>query len=150
MVVDHVDSTTAIDVTGSAIPATWAAGTEIDIHDHHVGADLKQWGLTIHSIAGTVITFHEDISGTVFGRTAVVAGDYVCAAEEAALPMLAREVQPLIPRAAALQFAESIGDVQQSKVHAEILEQQLGHILGAMESRIEHRPLRVTGRRSFL
>jgi len=140
---------------GATYPAAWVADYSLDIHSPYSGAELKVWDRTIHAIststAGvTTIEFHEKIDGSVYGTHPVAIGDYICSSESCAIPALPREWHPLIARAAALYFAESVGDLKGAQLHSQILEKNIEDAVSASESRIEGKPIRLTGRRGFI
>jgi len=140
-VVKSVD-TVAKEITCTAdVSAIFTAGDLIDVHSPYSGAELKEWNLTVASVATTKVVVSEAIDGSTFGRKAIAAGDYVCMAETAVLPALPREFHPLVARAAALEFAESIGDSAQAQLHGALLEKQLVQILGVTSDRVESQPV---------
>lgn len=152
-----VDEYTVEWTYGTTLPTSWAAGTAIDLHSPYSGAELKSWDLTIHAITVPVapatpgqIEFHEKIDGSVYGTKPVAIGDYICAAETCAIPPLPREYHPVISRAAALYFSESVSDIKGAQLHGELLQRNLTDAVTATESRVEGKPMKITGRRSFI
>lgn len=140
-VIDSVTTATKTITCTADVSGLFSEGDLIDVHSPHSGADLKEWDLTVSSVTTTDIVVSEEIDGTTFGRKAIAAGDYVCLAETAVLPALPRELHPLVARAAALEFAESIGDSAQVQLHGSLLEKQLSHILGVTADRVEAQPV---------
>jgi hypothetical protein len=49
-----------------------------------------------------------------------------------------------------LRIAEALGDQAGMKMHGTVFEKQMQEILSAMESRVENRPMRITGLRGFV
>ena len=134
----------------AAIPSTWSTSTVFDVHSGQSGAEIKQYDIVGSVVAGSGITFTTAIDGSVFGTKKIEIGDWVCVAEEAALPGLPRELHPIIARTTALHFAESLGDQAMVNIHAELLKAALADGLGAMETRNESQPEIITGKRGIL
>ena len=132
------------------VSSLFSAGDKIDVHSKYSGGELKEWDLTVTNVATTVITVSEAIDASTYGRKAIEAGDYVCLAEESALPALPREMHPLVARAAALYVSESIGDMNGAQLHAQLLERGLGDAVSAVESRVEGKPMRLGGRKGMI
>jgi len=144
-VISSVDTATKTITCTADVSSLFSSGDSLDVHSPHSGAELRQWDLTVTNVSTTDVTFSEEIDGSAFGTTALAAGDYVCIAEEAALPALPREFHPLVARATALYVAESIGDTNGIKAHGEMFQRQLMEAIGAVESRTEGRPIRLGG-----
>jgi hypothetical protein len=149
-VISSVNTGTKVITCTADVSALFSAGDSLDVHSPNSGGELRQWDLTVSLVSTTDVTVAEEIDGSVFGTTALAAGDYVCLAEEAALPALPREFHPIIARAAAVSVSEAIGDVNGIKVHTQLFEQQLHHALGATESRVEGKPMRLGGFGGFV
>lgn len=128
------------------VSSIFSVGDSIDVHSPYSGSELKCWDLTVTNVATTDVTVSEDIDGTTAGTLPVAAGDYVCSAEECVIPPLPRSLHPLVARAAAVYVAESIGDVEGMQFHSQILDRNLQDALRALETRIEGRPWKITGR----
>lgn len=149
-VVSSFDSGAKTITCTADVSALFSIGDKIDVHSAHSGAELKEWDLTVTNVATSVLTVSEAIDASVYGRTPIEAGDYVCAAETAALPALPREVHPLVARAAALFVSESIGAVQEAQLHGSLLAQGVNDAVGTIESRVEGKPMKIGGRRGMI
>jgi hypothetical protein len=125
------------------VTSLFSTGDTIDVHSAYSGSELKEWDLTVTDVTTTNITVSESIDGSVFGRRGVAAGDYVCAAEECAIPTLPREFHPVVARAAAMAWAESIGDGDGVKLHGALLGEQLQEAIIVLENRVEQNPIRL-------
>ena len=143
-------------VVGKVITCTgdvstlFSAGDKIDIHSPYSGADQKFWDLTVSTVNVADVTVLEDIDGTTYGTHAAAALDYVVPAEMCAIPPLPRDLHNMIARAAAVYIAESIGDAQAIQFHGALLNQNLNDCFKAMENRVESKPMRITGKNSFI
>jgi hypothetical protein len=144
--VQTVDPGTKTVTFASNVPTSWSNSLRFDVHSQHSGAELKVWDQPVISASGNTVVFTNPIDGSVYGTKAVEVGDWVVLADDAALPALPKEMHPLLVRASALHFAESAGDAQQAKVHAQLLEKALGKVLKVMETRVEGKPIRLGGR----
>jgi len=135
-------STTTVTLA-SAAPTGWDDTDTFDVHSPFSGAEYKAWGVGAASVVGDTIVFDQDVeAAAVFGSGPVEIGDWVVLEGDAALPALPDELQPLLVRAVAAQYAESVGDLQAVQTHTQILEKYLGEAAKAMEVRIEDRPIR--------
>ena len=128
------------------VSSVFSIGDTVDVHSPYSGAELKCWDLTVTNVSTTDVTVSQDIDGSTYGTMPVTAGDYLCIAEECVVPSLPRELHPLVARAAAVYIAESIGDTDMLQFHSQLLEKNLTDALKALETRIEGRPWKVTGR----
>jgi hypothetical protein len=152
-IITNVDTgTKTVTVDTWPTGASFLATSSYDIHSPYSGAELKEWDLTGSAVnAGAkTVTVNEAIDGSTFGRKPVAVGDYICLAESCALPALPRELHPVACRGAALRIAEALGDQAGMKMHGTVFEKQMQEILSAMESRVENRPMRITGLRGFV
>lgn len=140
-VVQSVDTSTNTITLTSNVPSGWTDGNLFDVHSPESGSELRCWDLTSTSIGSNTIQVSEDIDGSTLGTFAVVAGDYLCLAEEAALPALPRELHPSLAQAAAIRVCESIGD-DAGKLRAEsTLAQMIGGVPQLIDQRVEQKPL---------
>ena len=142
-----VDSATAVTLT-SAIPAGWSTANRFDVHSEHSGAEIKTWSAAATTVAASGITFSAQIDGSVFGTTAVEAGDYVCLAGEAALPGIPREMHPTLAQAAVCRILAAMSDenvaVQVSKLNRMIDDSKY-----MANDRVEGRPRVIANRNSL-
>lgn len=134
----------------SAVPASWDNTKKFDIHSEFTGADYKDHTIPATTVSGTAITFSRNIDGTVFGTHAVAVGDYVLLEKTSAIPGVPPELFPQVARIAAMHWAESTGNKKKFDMHANVLKEYLNETLGAMEVRVEEKPLRIGSKRSFI
>lgn len=119
-----VDAGTKTIVTASNLPTTWSNTQKYDIHSGKSGSEIKVWSAAATSVGGTgledTMTFTAEIDGSVSGTHPVEVGDWVCLEEEAAVPAIPRDLQPLLVRALAYRMAEAGGDVEKVRVHHDL------------------------------
>ena len=132
--VQSVASTT-ITLTANA-PASWGTNDTFDIHSPYSGSELKCWDKAASTVSGTTITTTTAIDGSLTGEFAVAAGDYVCLAGECAVPAVPYEFHQVLARAAAAEWAESLGDSEGAKLHSERLNARMRTLLAALKPRI--------------
>ncbi len=136
-------------VSGSTITVEEAPGdtiwpttaTEYDIHSYQSGAEIKQWSQSATK-SGNVLTFSGTIDGSDAGTKVPAEGDYVCLAEEAALPGLPREAHMTVAQGALTKLLEAMGDTEGVQVAAAKLNRQtkkLSDIVGG-GGRVEGNP----------
>lgn len=148
--ITNVNTSTKTVTFGSDVPSTWGLTDEFDIHSQNSGAEIKLWDLTPSTCSGNQIVFNEAIDGSVFGTTAPSVGDWVCLAEECAIPGLPRDLIPTLIRATALRLSEAETDGAAFQLHASHLTEEKRRHLKAMENRVESCPIRIKGRRGIL
>jgi hypothetical protein len=81
---------------------------------------------------------------------ALVAGDYVVEAENAAVPSLPRDMHPILAQAAAARMLESEGDTEMLELARQTLARQLANMNHILESRVVGKPKKITNRNSFV
>jgi len=135
-----IDTDTKTITIASTAAGLWTNGDLLDVHSPSSGADLKDWDLTAETVSGTSITFSEEIDGSVFGSTALAIGDYVCAAGEAALPALPRELHPILAQAAVVRVHESLGDMEGAQMSKQTLAELLSSAAYMVDPRVEGTP----------
>jgi hypothetical protein len=124
-------------VLNDDVPAGWTTGETYDIHSPHSGAEIKAWDLTASAVSGSQITFSStSMDGSVFGTLAVEVGDWVCLAEEAALPGLPREWHPVLAQAATVAILETI-DPERFQIAVQGLERSIERMYEALHNRDE-------------
>ncbi|MGH7395635.1 MAG: hypothetical protein ACREJF_08560 [Candidatus Methylomirabilales bacterium] len=126
----------------STVPTAWDDTDTFDAHSPLSGAEYKAWGLTASTVSGDTITFDQEIDGTVYGTKVLEIGDWIVLEGDAALPHLPDELQPMLARAVAAQYAEGQGDMQAAQLHTQVLEKYFGETAKAMEVRVEDKPMR--------
>ena len=134
----------------SAVPSGWSTANTFDIHSKESGCDYKSISLTAATVSGTSITFDKQIDGTVPGTHGVIPGDYVLLENTVALPGVPPELFPMVARLAAMHWAESTGDKKKFEMHGKVVETYLRETYGAMEIRVEEKPIRLGIKRSFI
>lgn len=139
-------------VTVATSPSGWTTGSLFDIHSGRSGAEIKTWDLTPNGDPGsqTTITFNETIDGSVFGRQAVEAGDWLCLAEEAALPGIPRELHPILAQAAVCATLRGLGDIENMVVAQRELDRMQKRAESLIEKRVKGKTQKVTGDQSPL
>lgn len=124
-------------VLNDDVPSTWTTWVTYDIHSPHSGAEIKAWDLTASVVSGSQITFSStSTDGTGFGTLAVEVGDWVCLAEEAALPGLPREWHPVLAQAATAAILETI-DPERFQLAVQGLERAIERMYEALHNRDE-------------
>lgn len=141
-------NTTLKRVTVASSPSTWTTSDKFDIHSGKSGAEIHLWDLTPDGspASTTTVTFNEAIDGSSFGTFTAEVGDYLCLAEQAALPGLPRELHPILAQAVVVQLVESLGDVEMFQIQERRLETMKRDILPIIENRVEGRPRKIVGR----
>jgi hypothetical protein len=138
---------TALDTTlktvtmeGSGSP--FVAGDLVDIHGPNSGAEIRVWDNEVVSVAANVLTLTDPIDGTDprEGRQAVAVGDYVCARETCAIPMLPRELHPALAQAAIVRLAEAFDDQEKYAMHLNQLNRELKLMEFMVGKRVHGRP----------
>lgn len=134
----------------SAVPSGWTtSSSKYDIHSGESGAEISSWDLTATTVSGAQMIFSEAIDGSVFGTHPVAVGDYVCVAEEAALPALPRELHPVLGQAAACRVLLALGDDENLKIQVSKLERMIKDSQYLLESRVEGKPHIISNRNSL-
>lgn len=115
----------------AAAPASWIAGTPVDIHSPAGGQDVRIWGAKILTInpARTEITLDSAIDGSTAGTYAVEAGDWLCLERKCALVALPEEIVPALAHGVALRVAEMEKDTEGIQHH----QSQMAEDIGAAE-----------------
>lgn len=147
--VSSVDSSTSITVD-STVPSAWTTSTLFDVHSKNSGAENRYFDKVASTVSGTTITFSTAIDGSLQDTRAIVAGDYVVAAENAAVPSLPREWHPILAQAAAARMLESEGDTEMLELAQRTLGRQLQNMGQITETRVEGKPTKITNRNSFV
>lgn len=134
-VVSAVNTSTKTITTSSAVPSGWSTDDTFDVHSKESGAELKCWDKVASTVSGTTITFTTDIAGTLTGEYAIAVGDYVCLAEEAAVPAVPKDMHEILALATAVEFTASV-DLEHSQFLEKKLTQKMKIALEAMKPRI--------------
>lgn len=92
-------------ITVTAVPTTWEAGTKIDLISGEPIFVSKADDMEIDSISMNTITFTEDVPSTL------AAGDLVCPARYTTIPQLPVECFELVNTLAAVDIFSILGDV---------------------------------------
>lgn len=127
----------------SAVPSSWTTANTFDIHSPESGCDYRAISLSASLVSGTGITFSEEIDGSVFGSHVVEVGDYVCLENTVAVPGVPPELQPQVARLAAMHWAEATGNRKKFDMHVKVFSEFLQATYGAMETRVEEKPMRI-------
>jgi len=141
-IVSTVDTATKTVTLTANIPSGWTTANTFDVHSAWSGSEVKEWKLTASSVATNILTFTTEIDGSVAGRHPIEAGDYVCLNDEAALPGIPVEAQPLLAQAVIAKILEGQGDTEGLQLAAAKLQRQsknLTTIIGG-DGRVEGRP----------
>lgn len=156
-VVTAVNTTTGVVQFAGGLPTTWGDSTLLDVHSSESGAEIKLWDVTgdVSFVGGPILEDQIEFTvpqvlGSTFGRKPLAVGDYVVEAGSCIVPPLPREWHTILARAAAVLVAESIGDTAGTKLHGEVFEKMVKDAIGASESRVESKPMRLGGRKGFL
>jgi hypothetical protein len=147
--VSSVDSSTSVTLD-SAVPTAWTTATLFDVHSKTSGAENRYFDKAASTVSGTTLTFSTAIDGSLTDTQAIVAGDYVVEAENAAVPALPREMHPILAQAATARLLESEGDTEMLNVARQTLARQLQNMNQILEARVEGKPIKVTNRHSFV
>jgi len=145
--VDHALKRIETDID---FPSLWSTEDGFDIHSGHSGAEIKQWDLTKDALGSLTFSFNEEIDGSLPGTKAVEIGDYVCRAEEAALPGLPRECHPILAQAAVCSVLRAAGDIELLDRETSELNRMMKRAEAFIEKRVKGKPQKVTGNNSPL
>lgn len=139
-----------VTLSGSGSP--FAVGDSVDIHGPNSGAEIRVWDNVVTNVAGNVLTLTDSIDGTDAreGRQAVEVGDYVTLRETCAIPMLPRELHPLVAQAAVVRLSEAIDDQEKYKMHLNHLNRGLKLMEFSIGKRVLGRPRKIVNRNSPL
>ena len=138
-------------VTLSSANTSWSTSNIFDIHSKESGAEIKIWDAAATTVGATIVfSASFPIDGSTAGTRAVEVGDWVCLAEEAAVPGCPKEIHPLLALAVAMRFASSTGDMEVFKAQAAEYSSDMKALVGIAESRVEGKPIRIRGHRGFL
>lgn len=119
------------------VPSDWTTGLTYDIHSNFSGAEVKAWDLTASTVSASQITFAStDTDGSTFGTLAVAVGDWICKAEEAALPGLPKEWHPALAQAAVAAILETI-DPERFQIATQVLDRTMERLYEAVKDRDE-------------
>lgn len=149
--VTAVGSPTSLDVTTSG-SNPWVVGDLVDIHGPNSGAEMRVWDNRVAAVNGNTITLTDPIDGTDArkGRFVVEVGDYIATQEEAAIPMLPRELHVIVAQAAVVRMAEAIDDQEKYQMHLSQLNRQMKLMEFPMGKRVTGRPRKIVNRNSPL
>lgn len=133
-------------------PPPFAMNSLVDIHGANSGSEVKVWDNEITAIVGNTLTLADPIDGsdTRGGRRLVEVGDYVCTAETAAIPMLPREVHPILVQSAICRITESIDDQEKLQMHSGTLDRMLKSMEYNLGKRVDGRPNKIVNRHAPL
>ena len=147
--VASITNSTTIEVD-SVVPTAWTTATLFDAHSKNSGAENRYFDNAASTVSGTTITFTTAIDGSIEDTQALVVGDYIVEAENAAVPALPREMHPILAQAAAARLLESEGDTEMLELARQTLARQLSNMNHILESRVEGKPIKITNRNSFV
>lgn len=135
-------------VTVATSPTSWGTSDLFDIHSNKSGAEIKYWDLDPTSDPGgaTTISMGETLDGSTNGRFPVEVGDWLCLAEEAALPALPVELHPVLAQAAVVAACGSLGDMAAVESHIKRLNRMLKRFKTMLRERTEGSPQKVVPR----
>ena len=147
----NVDTSTKT-ITCDTMPTSWTTATKYDVHSQYSGAEIHEWDLTAASVntSERTIAFSEAIDGSTFGRFPVEVGDYVCIAEETALPGLPREAHPVLAQAALCRVLEALGDHENLQFQKGALDEKKVSLTRGLNARTESKPIIINNRNSLM
>ena len=134
-----------VTLSGTDIPTEFVTGALVDIHGDESGSEIKTWDNAIANVSGQVLTLTDAIDGTDTreGRPAVEVNDYVCPAEQCAIPMLPRETHQILVQAAVCRLIEALDDQEKLAMHTHTLNRWLKNMEYNMGKRVEGRPRKI-------
>lgn len=134
-----------VECSGSDLPSEFVTGALIDIHGSDSGSEIKTWDNAIANVVGQTLTLTTPIDGTDAreGRPPVEVGDYVCPAEQCAIPMLPREVHQIVAQAAVCRVIEALDDQEKLAMHTATLNRWLKNMEYNIGKRVEGRPRKI-------
>lgn len=149
---------TALDTTLNTVtvsggtPPPFVVGDLIDIHGPNSGAEIRVFDNQVTAVAGNILTLADPINGTDVreGRQVVKLEDFVAQRETAAIPMLPRELHPILAQAAVVRLAEAMDDQEKMAMHQRQLERQMKLSRYFLEKRVIGRPRKIVNRNSPL
>lgn len=155
---DSYRTITAVDTAlntvtvSGATPPPFAVNDLIDIHGPNSGSEIKTWDNQITTVATLTLTLTDPIDGTDTreGRPLVEVGDYVVPRENSAIPMLPRELHPILAQAAVVRLAEAMDDQEKYQMHLNHLNRELKLSQYYLEKRVTGRPRKIVNRNSPL
>lgn len=130
----------------------FAVGQQIDIHGPNSGAEVRIWDNAITVVAGNILTLTDAIDGTDTreGRFVVEVGDFIAPREQCAIPMLPRELHPLLAQAVVVRMAEAIDDQEKYAMHRAQLDRQMKLMQFPMGKRVTGKPRKIVNRNAPL
>ena len=133
-------------------PPPFGLNTLVDIHGENSGSEIKVWDNEVTLIAGNTLTLADPVDGsdTREGRRQVDVGDYVCTAENAAIPMLPRELHMILVQSAVCRITESIDDQEKLQMHTTTLNRMMKLMEYNIGKRVEGRPRKIVNRNAPL
>lgn len=139
-----------VTLSGSGSP--FSVGEKVDIHGPNSGAEIRVWDNEITTVVANVLTLTDPIDGNDSreGRQVVEVGDYVALRETAAIPMLPRELHPILAQAAVVRLAEAMDDEEKYKMHLNHLNRELKLSQYYLNKRVTGRPRKIVNRNSPL
>jgi hypothetical protein len=140
-----IDTATKTITVDGVIPSDWTNADLFDIHSAKSGAEPKMWDQVATTVAGETLIFTSAIDGSAFGTQAVEVGDWVCLAEEAALPALPRELHPVLAQAAVCRVVEAEGDTEALRNHSAKLNRMLEQSISMLDFRVEGKVQKIAG-----
>lgn len=123
-------------ITVDAVPATWGAGTIVDVVKRKPHFEYRNLSLTVVNIAGNVIEVAEDIS------TAIVAGDWVTLEDTSPAPQIPLEWFPYLAECVVAQVFLSQGDKEAAEQAEKKMEKLKKSAIGLMAPRVQGEPKR--------
>ena len=155
---DGYRTVTALDTTLNTVtvsggtPPPFAVGDLIDIHGPNSGAEIRVFDNEVTAVNGSILTLADSIDGTDSreGRQPVALKDFVAQRETAAIPMLPRELHPILAQATVVRLAEAMDDTEKYQLHLNHLERQMKLSRYFLEKRVIGRPRKIVNRNSPL
>lgn len=139
-IVDSVDTGTKTITTTESLPADWSTSDLFDVHSPYSGAENKAFDLVATTAGAMTLTVTSEIDGSEVGTDAIAAGDYVTLANNAAVPGVPIEAQPIVVEGAALRLVQATGDIEGVQVHERALIQQVQDLRHTFENRVKGKP----------
>lgn len=127
----------------SATPSDWLITSSFDFHSEQSSGQIANFSLTATAVPGTIQIFFTpaDIDGSVYGRRAVVQGDYLVLAGKAAQPMIPRGLHGTVVLGTALRIATAQGDTEAFQLVGQEYQNSLRRQIRVLDQRVEQKQL---------
>jgi len=120
----------------SAVPSGWTNSNTFDLQCGDGGGEPLDWDLSATTVAGTSIVFTREL-GSVFGRTAPEAGDYVALVGKCAVPQVPEGLHGVLAHGAAVRIAQAQSDIDALRILKPEYLQNLQNQVGDLERRAD-------------